>query len=269
MKNENAEWNESVFSNGHGHFCVMNSLLIKQPWRSHQLKKGEKNARNGYLYVFKKMLATDVHCFECELRRKGNQCKAMIKLDIDGEIIGEGNLHTHAPSQKQVEVAKVKANIKRKAQKTTDTPQQILGAELRNISQDAAANIPSTLTLRRNIRKAREDNDAPHNPVTREDIPILPEQHQNTVTGEPFLIYDSGVGDQERMFVFASEIGLQLLRESEHWYADGTFKVCSEIFYQLYTIHGQRNGQIFPVVFCLLPNKTQSTYRMLNRFSTA
>ena len=59
------------------------------------------------------MLATDVHCFECELRRKGNQCKAMIKLDIDGEIIGEGNLHTHAPPQKQVEVAKVKANIKK------------------------------------------------------------------------------------------------------------------------------------------------------------
>ena len=76
----------------------------------------------------------------------------MIKLDIDDEIIRDVNLHTHAPSQTQVEVAKVKANIKRKAQTTTDTSQQILGAELRNISQDAAANIPSTSTLRRNIR---------------------------------------------------------------------------------------------------------------------
>ena len=72
------------------------------------------------------MLANDVRCFECELRRKGNQCKATIKLDIDGEIIGEVNLHAHAPSQRQVEVAKVKANTKRKAQTTTDTPQQIL-----------------------------------------------------------------------------------------------------------------------------------------------
>ena len=160
-------------------------------------------------------------------------------------------------------MAKVKANIKRKAQTTTDTPQQILGVELRNISQDAAANITSTSTLRRNIRKAREDNDVPHNTVTREDIPVLPEQYQNTVAGEPFLIYDSGVADQERMFIFASEIGLQLLRESKHCYADGTFKVCPEIFYQLYTIHGQRNGQIFPVVFYLLPNKTQATYRRM------
>ena len=83
------------------------------------------------------------------------------------------------------------------------------------------------------------------------------------MAGEPFLIYDSGVGDPERVFIFASEIGLQSLRESEHWYADGTLKVFPEIFYQLYTIHGQRNGQIFPVVFCLIPNKTQATYRRL------
>ena len=34
-------------------------------------EKGKiKVVRNGYLYVFKKMLATDVRCFECELRRK-------------------------------------------------------------------------------------------------------------------------------------------------------------------------------------------------------
>ena len=59
------------------------------------------------------------------------------------------------------------------------------------------------------------------------------------MAGEPFLIYDKGVGDQEQVFIFTSEIGLQLLREFEHWYADGTFKVCPEIFYQLYTIHGQ------------------------------
>ena len=57
----------------------------------------------------------------------------MIKLDIDDEIIGVVNLHTHTPLQTQVEVTKVKANINRKAQTTTDTPQQILGAELRKI----------------------------------------------------------------------------------------------------------------------------------------
>ena len=44
--------------------------------------------------------------------------------------------------------------------------------------------------------KNRQDNDVPHSLVTRENISVLPEQHQNIVAGEPFLIYDSGVGDQ-------------------------------------------------------------------------
>ena len=34
-------------------------------------EKGKnKIARNGYLYVCKTMLANDVRCFQCELRRK-------------------------------------------------------------------------------------------------------------------------------------------------------------------------------------------------------
>ena len=54
--------------------------------------------------------------------------------------------------------------------------QQISGAKLTNISQDAAANIPSTSTSRKNIRKAPEDSDVPHNHVIRKVIPVLPEQ---------------------------------------------------------------------------------------------
>ena len=58
----------------------------------------------------------------------------MIKLDIGDETNSEVNLHKHALWQAQVEVAKVKANVKRKAQTTTDTRQQISGSERRNIS---------------------------------------------------------------------------------------------------------------------------------------
>ena len=88
----------------------------------------------------------------------------------------------------------------------------------------------------------------------------LPEQYQLTVNGQRFMILDGGIGDHERMFIFASELGLQCLAESENWYADGTFKVSPELFFQLYTIHGQQPGSIFPCVFGLLPNKTEVTY---------
>ena len=76
------------------------------------------------------------------------------------------NEHTHAPSQTEVEVTKVKSRIKRKATTTLETPQQILGTELRNILEGTATSLPVVSTLRRNIRKARENFDTPPNPAT-------------------------------------------------------------------------------------------------------
>ena len=140
-----------------------------------------------------------------------------------------------------------------------ETGQHILATDLRTVSEGAAANLPAVSTLRRNIRQARRLN-LPPNPQNRDEIPVLPQEYQLTSYGGQFLIFDSGVGDQERIFIFASDVGLRFLSESEHWYADETFKVCPELFYQLYTVHGQRDGSIFPCVFALLPNKTQATY---------
>ena len=44
---------------------------------------------------------------------------------------------------------------------------------------------------------------------------------------------------------------------------DGTFRYCPTFFMQLYTIHGTVNGYYMPLVYCLLPNKTQDTYRKM------
>ena len=75
----------------------------------------------------KKMLANDVSCWECILRRKGAKCNASIKLSTTDEFIGHNNDHTHPSSLTEVEITKVKASIKRKAEPTVETSQQILG----------------------------------------------------------------------------------------------------------------------------------------------
>lgn len=41
----------------------------------------------------------------------------------------------------------------------------------------------------------------------------------------------------------------------DQWYADGTFKVLQNVFYQLYTIHGNHEAKIIPLIFRLLPYK--------------
>ena len=51
----------------------------------------------------------------------------------------------------------------------------------------------------------------------------------------------------------------------QNWFVDGTFKVCPQIMFQIYTIHPQINGRILPCIYALLPNKTEETYTILFR----
>ena len=84
----------------------------------------------------------------------------------------------------------------------------------------------------------------------------IPEEFTKTIKGELFLIYDSGPTNG-RILIFATQSNLDILVRSEHWYADGTFKTVSLIFGQLYTIHGLKSGNITPLLYALLPNKTE------------
>jgi len=44
---------------------------------------------------------------------------------------------------------------------------------------------------------------------------------------------------------------------------DGTFKSATLLFYQLYITFGWFNGEMFPLVFCFLSDKSADTYNKL------
>ena len=95
------------------------------------------------------------------------------------------------------------------------------------------------------------------------DVADIPRSLKITHGGEKFLYYDSGSDDPERLLIFAKPSNLGVLEDSERWYCDGTFSTSPDIFYQLYTIHGEvslTNTYIIPPVYALLPNKKQETY---------
>ena len=226
-------------------------------------KGREKILENGYIYVYQKELANDLKSFECELRRQG-KCKAKLKIDILGDIVGRLSEHSHPPSATKVEVTKIKAAIKDRAGTSQDSTQNIVGNELATASASAIANLPPLENMKRTIRNQR-GNDLPLNPVNRAGIPDLPQEFQVTMNNERFLLFDSGVGDQNRIILFCTDRALDLLSRSNDWYADGTFRVCPEIFFQVYTIHARANERTIPCVFSLLPNKTEDTYRRMVR----
>ena len=137
-------------------------------------EKGQRKLRrNGYMYVFQKTLANDVSSWECVLRRRGH-CKARVKISVSDDFIEQTNEHTHPPCQTNCEVSKVKAGIKRRAEGTNDTSQQILSVELSAISESVGTNLPSMEVLRRNIRAARQERNFPPLPINCTAIPVLP-----------------------------------------------------------------------------------------------
>ena len=218
-------------------------------------RDARKLIRNGYECVKQKELADGLTTWECVERRKGN-CKAKVKLDASDAFVDQLNDHTHVPSTTKCEITKVRANIKRKATTTQETAQQILGAELTNVTAASAVNLPNLSNLRRNIRHQRQQQDILPAPLRREDVPVLPQQYQVTATGERFLLFDSGAGDINRMFIVATDDALGML-----WFGDGTFKICPEIFFQIYTIHhALSNNEVLPCGFGILPSKTEVIY---------
>ena len=67
------------------------------------------------------------------------------------------------------------------------------------------------------------------------------------------------------MLVFSTDDFVKHLCEAKKILMDGTFYTSPTDFTQLYTIHTKISGQVFPVLYALLPNKTELTYVRLLR----
>jgi len=63
--------------------------------------------------------------------------------------------------------------------------------------------------------------------------------------------------------VIAIVVDVDFLSGSQHWFADGTFRVTPAGFDQLYTIHAFVDGQTYPCVFAPLPARTEAVYQRL------
>ena len=131
-----------------------------------------KLLKDGYIYLFKKNLANGITSWEWELRRKG-ECRASVKLDELDNFVEQVNEHTHPPSATKCETTKIKENIKRRARDSLDNPREIVSAEVQNVSEAVAVNLPSLDNLGRNIRSQRQNRHHHPNPVVRKALPEL------------------------------------------------------------------------------------------------
>ncbi len=130
------------------------------------------------------------------------------------------------------------------------------------VSFECAAKLPNYKTLARSIQRERVLDAS--NPQSIAQLSI-PQELQQSLRGETFLAHDSESADDERLLIFTTEENLDALELNTVWHADGTFKCCPSLFYQVYTIHAVINNHTLPFVYILMQRKSEKQYtRALN-----
>ena len=128
--------------------------------------------------------------------------------------------------------------------------------------------LPTFPSLKSSLYRQREYL-IPRLPTSLLDIDLQDEWTQTTADDRFLLIND---GTYDIILVFTTDNNLQLLANNDNntIYADGTFDTCPPLFTQLYTLHALVDGEIFPLVFVLLPGKSEDIYiRLFNLLKTA
>ncbi|KAK6173814.1 hypothetical protein SNE40_017207 [Patella caerulea] len=91
------------------------------------------------------------------------------------------------------------------------------------------------------------------------DLGSIPEEFSTTTSGEPFLIYDNGVNNPNRILAYSIVDSLKRLARAETIYMDGTFKTSPRIFTQIFCMRIPFKD----TYLYALPNKTRVVYEEL------
>lgn len=222
-------------------------------------EKGKKMLLvEGFVY-YRDKVNNEKTYWKC--KSSSNFCNSRVQT-VNDEILKTVGAHNHSADAAQINASKIVNEMKNRSKNSFDTPHQIVSSSACNIPVEVGPKLPSVSSIKKTLRRSRnmESECKNTNLLSSKDL-ILPTSYTLTSKEENFLLYDSGVTDDERMLVFGTGANLSLLQTTHHWYMDGTFKTVPGIFYQLYTIHCViKECTIVPTVFALLPNKKSSTY---------
>ena len=213
----------------------------------------------GYIYTLNRV--TDgLSYWVCEKR---GTCKARIHTREDiitkPVLISEiEQAHTHTPSQDRIQMLKDYRKMKDIASNSEQSTRGILSLGIEEMHPSTVNKLPKLESVKRTIRNYKSMSiENCGSPTCAAEI-VIPEKYKNSLKGEPFLLYDSGYGDQQRIVIYGTHKFLSLLRNCDSWFCDGTFSVVPDLFTQLYTIHAEMDGVIFPCIYALLPNLKRS-----------
>lgn len=219
---------------------------------------------NGYLFVQKSSNALKtIKYYQC-IR---NTCNARARTlnNICDRLFRS---HNHQPDsselkyrqQKQEIFDAIEANPSRPAPEIYEKVTNSLLSSVRGDEQRELASALKPLVYMESSIYRKKLKNLPTLPTTMHDLQV-PELFKN-IDQERFLLFDSS--DDERILIFGTEDMVSRMCKANTLYMDGTFYSAPSLFSQLYTVHFMVSNVAVCGVYCLLPDKTFSTYiRML------
>jgi len=170
------------------------------------------------------------------------------------------NEHTHKVIPKNIISRQiVRTHLKRKCENDLLTrPNKIIRQELRNTENDIQPVYSDIKLWRKNMYDKRRKNMQKIPKCLEEAITQLFDGRENIITntGELFCHME----ETSSPVLFTCKTNLELLNQSSHIFADGTFSYAPKYFEQLYSIHILLNGFYVPVIYCFLFSKSTETY---------
>ena len=148
--------------------------------------------------------------------------------------------------------------MKDKMSDISATPSAVIASVVTQLEPDVLMALPKKQTLKRTLNRKRQklqsESGASLPPLPIDMSFTFPDQFQD------LILFDSGSGS-DRLILLGKRELLDGLARAKLWLADGTFKVVTSLFFQLYTTHFELvHGINSAAIYCLVQNKTQAVY---------
>ena len=187
----------------------MASELIIERIKSNKNK--DKAFVMGYIYTLNRV--TDgLSYWVCEKR---GTCKARIHTREDiitkPVLISEiEQAHTHTPSQDRIQMLKDYSKMKDIASNSEQSTRGILSLGIEEMHPSTVNKLRKLESVKRTIRNYKSMSiENCGSPTCAAEI-VIPEKYKNSLKGEPYLLYDSGYGDQQRIVIYGTHKFLSL-----------------------------------------------------------
>ena len=210
---------------------------------------------DGYLFWKQKVNKKDEVLWRCNVR----SCKTSLKTDIDTtRVLVINTEHNHPASERKVERHEIRKQVQTLATASLNArPSTVIQQVLQKSREDnlERSDLKSlTMAAYRSRRKLM-----PCIPKSKQDVhESLPDFNTQTSKEESFVLYNDA---ETGIIIFSCNTNLQCLADVSDVFMDGTFKCCPKFFAQLYTVHGYNNGNYVPLLYMLLPGRSENVYR--------